>query len=522
MQRSALVLRCTWIDGIRVARSSSAGPCESNHGRAKLDRATHQPKCNEPLEQIPFLGSGSPLTDTGSKPGNPRGLNPAARDAISKNARGCSLISLRLVCGLVCISTGVASAQWPQWGGPNRDFMVETTDLADRWPEEGPPKLWHRPLGDGYASIIVDGELLYTLYRVEADEFTIALDAGTGETRWEHRNPSSSTEGMQHYGAGPHASPLVVGERVFTVGTNMVLHCFDKLSGKVYWRHDLPAEYGAQVPFFGYSCSPIAYANLVILPVDHWRQEPYGAKPESDLNEVERAACKQGQALMAFDQQTGALVWRAQDYPVDYSSPLLINFSGEDQLVLLMRQEIIGVKPATGELLWHQEVLPVPDENIATPLWVGDGRLFLSAAYNSGSRVVQLSQQEGKTEARQLWYTRKLRVLLGNAIRLGEHVYGSSGDFGTVLFTCLDLGTGKVRWRERGFSKASCVLADGKLILLDEDGNLALTTVTPEGMTVHSKCKVTEHLSWTPPTLVGKTLYVRDRRHIMALDIGKR
>ena len=437
----------------------------------------------------------------------------------------CGRTSWWWVGALVALAGGVGAAgqsTWPQWGGPDRDFTVETTDLADKWPAEGPPKLWHRALGDGYASIVVDAGVLYTMYRVGTDEFTIAIDAATGETRWEYRNASPYSRGMAQYGPGPHATPLVAGDRLFTVGTNMVLHCFDKRTGKVHWRHDLPAEYGAQVPYYGYACSPIAYRNLVILSVDHWRPEPYGAKPEDTLNDIERAARSPGQTLMAFDQETGAVVWRAQDYAVDYSSPILINFAGEDQLVLLLRREIIGVKPTNGELIWHQEVLPSPDENIATPLWLGDGRLFLSAAYNSGSRVLQLTHKAGQTQARELWYTRKLRVQQGNAVRIAEHVYGSSGDFGTVFFTCLDLETGKVRWRERGFGKATCVLGDGKLILLDEDGTLALTTVNPEGMTIHSKCKVTEHLSWTAPTLVERTLYVRDRKHIMALDVGKR
>jgi len=127
---------------------------------------------------------------------------------------------------------------------------------------------------------------------------------------------------------------------------------------------------------------------------------------------------------------------------------------------------------------------------------------------------------DDKTVPQQLWYTRKMRMHHGNAVQLGDYLYGSSGDFGPALFTALNLATGKTVWRQRGFRKANCVYADGKLIILDEDGKLALTTISPEGLTVLSECTIAERYAWAAPTLVGKTLFVRDRKHIMALDLG--
>ena len=146
--------------------------------------------------------------------------------------------------------------------------------------------------------------------------------------------------------------------------------------------------------------------------------------------------------------------------------------------------------------------------------------MLFTAAYNSGTRALKLSKKDGKTAAEELWYSRRLRVLHGNAVRIGDYVYGSSGDFGSHLLTCMNIRTGKVAWRKRGFKKANFVYGDGKLLILDEDGHLSLATVTPDRLTVHSACKITEHASWTAPTLVGQTLYVRDRKHILALDLG--
>ncbi len=431
--------------------------------------------------------------------------------------RSAWVIAPALVC--VTFAAGAADAQWPQMGGPNRNFTVTTTGLADEWPEGGPERLWHRTLGDGYSSIVVDGDVLYTMYASDTSEWTIALDAKTGKTIWQHEN-FALFKGTE-FGPGPHATPLVCGDRLFVVGAKTVLHCLDKKTGAVLWTHDLPAKFGAPVPHFGYACSPIAYKNTVILPVDRVRPKEDGPSTDTEVKADKPGVEPVGQSLMAFDQATGKVVWRSQDYPIDYSSPILITFEGQDQLVLIMRKDIIGVDPNDGALLWHHSFTQVPDENIAMPVWNGKDLLFFSAAYNSGSRVLKLAKEGDKTTARELWYSRKLRILLGNAIQIGDHVYGFSGDFGSTFLVGMNIETGKPAWRQRGFKKATCVYADEKLIALEEDGHLVLATLTPTGATVHSRYKITEHQSWTAPTLVGTTLYVRDRKHIMALDLGE-
>jgi len=440
-----------------------------------------------------------------------------------------SRVESSVICCLACVSiafavqTGcAASAQWPQWGGPNRNFMLESAPLADSWPEEGPRRIWHRELGDGYSTIVVDDDVLYTTYRTNEDEFTVALDANTGKTIWEHKNPSPFTSTMGQFGPGPHSTPLIVGNRLFTIGTNALLNCFDRRTGEVLWKHDLPGEFGAPIPERGYACSPIAYKGTVIVPVDRQRPDEDDDSSEENREDEETEAKEnvEGQTLVAFDQATGEVVWKSQDYPVPYSSPVLIDFDGQEQLVFLMQHEMIGVNPADGELLWKHEFDP-EGFHCATPLWTGDDLLFVSSAYGVGSRVIRLVKKDGKTVPEELWYNKKLRIHHGNAIRIGDYVYGSSGDFGAALFMGINIHTGERLWVNRDFAKATCLYADGKLIILDEDGQLALATATPEGLTVHSKCKVaTEEYAWAAPTLVGTTLYVRDRQHIMALDLG--
>ena len=154
-------------------------------------------------------------------------------------------------------------------------------------------------------------------------------------------------------------------------------------------------------------------------------------------------------------------------------------------------------------------------------MWNGRDTLFCSTAYDSGSRVIRLSRKENRTVPEELWFHRRMRLMYGNAIIIGDDmVFGSSGDTGPTFLTGTDLFTGKILWQQRGFKRANVLYADGKLIILDEDGQLGLAKATREGLTILSRATVAESRAWTPPTLVGKTLYLRDQKHIMALDLG--
>ena len=449
------------------------------------------------------------------------------REGIHMNKRSLVRVGFEAGAGSVALvalflaGCSAPSVEWPQWGGPNRDFMVNTEPLAGQWPEEGPRKLWQRELGDGYATIIADDGLLYTMYRIDEDEFTVAIDPTSGETVWEHKNHSPYTDLMKQFGPGPHSTPLVVGKRLYAIGTNAVLHCFNKKSGRVLWKHDLVKEFGAPVPERGYGCSPVAYKDLLIVAVDRKRERNRedGSADDEDRAETKAEETTEGQALVAFNQRNGKVVWKGVDLAASYASPIIISFDGEDQLVFLMAKDIVGLNPNTGRQLWHHGIEP-QGANISTPIWNGEDLIFCSSAYDSGARVIKLTKKDGKIVPEQLWYSRKMRVHHGNVIRLGDYVYGSSGDSGPAFFMGMNLRTGKIAWRERGFKKATCVYADGKVILLDEDGQLALATVTPDSFTVHSRCKVTEPYSWAAPTLVGTKLYVRDRKHIMAFDLS--
>jgi outer membrane protein assembly factor BamB len=227
-----------------------------------------------------------------------------------------------------------------------------------------------------------------------------------------------------------------------------------------------------------------------------------------------------GTALIAFNQKDGSVAWKKQDFINSPSSPILINLDGQDQLVAFLAAEVAGFNPDNGELLWSHPHVTRWNLNVSMPVWGEDNLLFCSSAYDVGSRVLQLSRTGNKTEVRELWASKRVRVHKDNAIRLGDYLYASSGDFGPAFFTALEIRTGKVAWQDRGFAKASFVYADGKFVILDEDGNLGLAAPSPTGLKVLAKVELLKQNAWTVPTLVGTRLFVRDRKTIMGLELG--
>jgi outer membrane protein assembly factor BamB len=398
-------------------------------------------------------------------------------------------------------------ADWLQWGGPGRNFMVDATGLAASWPEGGPRKLWERTIGEGHSAIVVEGSRLYTMYRPAGlltavrrsrQETIGAIDAATGKPIWEYTY-DAPVDGLDlSEGAGPHSTPLIVGSHVYAMSSRAQIFALDKSSGKLVWSHDLLAEFKAPLDDRGYSPSPLAYRDTVIVP-----------------------AGGPGSSVVAFNQKTGAAVWKSGNFRPAPGSSILIDVDGQDQLVVLGADEIVGMNPADGAVLWTHPHKTEWGLNISTPVWGQDNLLLVSSAYSNGTRLLKLSQAGGKTTVQQQWYQNRMRVHIGTVIRLGDYAIGSSGDFGPCPTAAIDIATGNVLWQNRDFARSTFLYADGKLIIMDEDGTLGLATVSRQGLEVLARAPLLTNRAWTVPTLAGTKLYVRDRKTMMALELGR-
>ncbi|MSV28797.1 MAG: hypothetical protein EXQ52_08630 [Bryobacterales bacterium] len=405
-----------------------------------------------------------------------------------------------------CLILAAAAAQaqqkspaWRQWSGPNRNFEVpDSPPLKPQWPAAGPRVIWKRPLGEGYSSPSIDNGVLYTMYGTPGAQTTIAANAATGKTLWEQTAHHSFRSEAPDMGHGPYATPLVAADRIFTAGVTGRVECRARKNGALLWKQDLWYEHkGNRLPY-GYASSPIAFRDTIIMPC--------GGR---------------GTALIAFRQSDGAVARAANDYPNVYSSPILISLGGLEQLVALMDGYLIGVNPHNGDLQWRMPFKASYSIAVAAPVWMPGNRLFISSEYDAGTKVVSLERKGAGTEAKEVWSSNRLRLHHGNAICIDGTIYFSSGGKGSVaLMSAVDAASGKIHWQDRTVSKATFVWADKKLITLHQDGTLMLAQPGPEGLKILAKAELLTSNAWTPPVLVGTRLYLRDRKSLIAVELG--
>lgn len=387
---------------------------------------------------------------------------------------------------------------WTQWGGPHRNFHTEAAGLKDVWPAAGPRVVWKRPLGEGYSSPAVENGVLYTMYGKPGEEIVLAAETETGKTLWEQTTPMTFQSDAREMGNGPYSTPLIVGDRLFTTGVAGRLQCLEKRTGKIVWTQQLWQDHGGSRMMYGYASSPIAFRESVVVPV--------GGR---------------GKSVMAFQQADGKVAWAKNDFGNVYSSPLLIDVDGLEQLAVLMDGAVIAVNPHNGDLQWQVPFKADYSIAVATPVWGPGNLLFVSSDYNGGSKVIELQRNGLQTTAKELWASNRLRLHHGNAIRIGDAIYFSNGGkFTQPILSAVNVRTGAILWQERSIDKATFVWADGKLLTLAQDGTLMMAYPSPQGFKITAKAELLKSLAWTPPVLVGTRAYIRDRRTMMAVDLS--
>jgi outer membrane protein assembly factor BamB len=326
-------------------------------------------------------------------------------------------------------------------------------------------------------------------------EAVVALDAKTGTTKWEF---SYDVRFRSDQGSGPHVMPQVAGDLVFSVGSTGKLHALKAGTGKVVWKRDLYEEFGATRTQFGYSSHPLLYHDRLIVVS--------GGK---------------GKAVAAMEQHSGRILWAGHTFNNAFSSPVLVRAGGHDQVIVLAAQQILGLDPATGNALWLHPLGTDPGAAFAaTPLYDPETQTLVFS-YHGGSTALRVSAAGSRVTVERLWRNNKVRSVFSNLLLIGDLIYMSRGSYGPGFLTSADIKSGESRWTARGFPNANFLHVDGKLIILDEDGWLMLARPKPDGsLEILSKAHVLSHNAWTIPTLAGTTLYLRDRKIIIALEIG--
>jgi outer membrane protein assembly factor BamB len=396
-------------------------------------------------------------------------------------------------------AAAAAALSWPGFGGPDGNFRVRAEGLAEVWPESGPPELWRQPLGRGYSAISIVGTLLYVMSR-DGDQDVVQARAITdGSIVWEQRYDSPPRDGHTvDFGTGPNASPLVHDGRVFTLSYSGALHAFEAASGDLVWNVHLMDDFGGDLLDFGYSASPIVHDGKLIVLVGGERQ-----------------------GALALDPADGSVLWRGPPSSVSYSTPIVVDVGGQEQLVFFSAESIIALDVVNGEQLWDFPVVNQYRNNSTGPQWGESGLLWVATQLDGGTRALRLTRSAEGTAVEEVWVSNKMSVHFWNTLRVGDVIFASIGGNGSIL-AAIDLTDGDILWRQRGFEKVNLLHAGDKTILLDADGTLALARLSPEGIEVLSMATIAEETTWTAPSLVEGILYYRDQSSLRAYDLRAR
>jgi outer membrane protein assembly factor BamB len=417
-------------------------------------------------------------------------------DGTETGFRESNMTSRSLCLALACVLTGSA-ADWPGFLGPTRDGVSPETGLLATLPAKGPPMVWEREVGEGYSGPVVAGGSLVLFHRVDGDEVIECLEAATGKGRWKFPYPSAYRDRFGK-GDGPRATPLIADNHVWTLGAGGVLSCVALADGTKLWQRDLSAEYGPRPGFFGVGTTPLLEGGRLLVNV--------GAA---------------GAGVVAFDPATGKELWKSTDQGASYASPVAATIDGVRHAIFFTREGILSLDPATGAVRFSKRWRSRLDAsvNAATPLVVGD-LLFVTASYGTGAMLVRCK----KDGIEEVWKgDGALSSQYATPVVRDGYLYGCDGrsDAGTVALRCLELKSGKVRWSKESFGCSSVIAADGRLILLTEEGDLVIGDVSPEGFRELARATVLTGPVRALPALSGGRFYARDNRRLVCWDLRK-
>jgi outer membrane protein assembly factor BamB len=418
------------------------------------------------------------------------------------------------------LSHGAMTHDWVSFLGPTHNAVSTETKLSRTLP---PPLVWEFPKGTGYSSPAIAGERLVFIHRRGREEIVECLHAETGAALWQFRY-GSVFEDRYGYNNGPRSSPVIAGRpgpfgpgdgkdaRVFTLGAEGKLHCFELSSGALVWRRDLRSEYRVPQDFFGTATTPLVEGELLIINV--------GAPG--------------GPCVVGLDRASGREVWRAgKEWGPSYASPVPSVVHGKRRVIVFAGGEsepptggLLSIDPANGRVdfsfPWRSR--SYESVNAACPVVFGN-KVFISASYRAGGALVEV--QPDFTH-RVLWTTQEFALHFNTPIYRDGFLYGFDGrNEPDASLACVEAGSGKVVWRAipewtetlgRGASsrrevvgtyRGSLLMVDGHFLCLGELGHLLWMDLTPKRYREVARCRLFfARESWTLPVLSRGLLYV--------------
>ena len=401
-----------------------------------------------------------------------------------------ALLALILFTSAITIN----AQEWTQWRGPARDGSVSGKHAPAKWPDSL-KRTWRVEIGEGYSSPVVAGGRVFVHGRRDPEEIVAAINLADGKVVWEQKYQAAFKKNQYavEMAKGPNSTPLVIGNRLFTLGVSGVLNAWDTASGRLLWTRDFSKSIDTSKLFCGTAASPLAVDGRVVVQVG------------SDIH---------GGQILALNPATGATEWEWRGVGPGYASPIVINQIGH--LVTMTEGSIVGVDGKNGKELWS---VPFPDEwheNISTPLWTGT-HLVVSGT-RQGTHAYSLTQANGKWQATEVWKNPDVAMYMSSPVFGDGLIYGHSSKK-KGQFVALDAKTGALKWATEGREgeHASLLLTPQHVVFLTNGADLIVAKRNTPSFAVEKRYEVAEASTFAMPVLLGSNILVRDATGLMLL-----
>jgi outer membrane protein assembly factor BamB len=397
---------------------------------------------------------------------------------------------------------------WPRFRGPHADGAVHGVRIATDWDQSPPKLLWRGRIGPGWSSLTVVAGRVFTQEQRRDKEAIVCIDAGTGEELWSHEDKARFDEVLG--GPGPRATPTFADGKVYSLGATGILNCLDAATGEPKWSQDIvpaavkaaeqnpdPPKDAPVRPIWGYSSSPLVVRDVVIVFAG-------GAKESS---------------LLAFNADSGKPTWQADAGRHSYSSPQLVTLDGIEQVLFLSNDELTSVDPATGKLIWRFDSAYKQWFPSTQPHVIGPSDLLIAFTESAGTMRLKVKRQDEEWKLEDVWQggTQALKPYFNDYVTYEDFVYGFDG----TIFCCVDLETGKRRWKggRYGAGQVLLVADQGVLLVITEKGEAVLVAANPEKHEELGKFQAIEGKTWNHPTIVDGKLYVRNAEEMACYEL---
>lgn len=385
-----------------------------------------------------------------------------------------------------------SGAEWPGFRGVHRDGVVRGVQIATDWSKSPPVQLWRRPIGPGWSSFAVQGGLLYTQEQRGDDECVSCYNVNTGEPIWRHGDAVRFWE--SNAGAGPRATPTISNSRVYTLGATGIVNVLDASDGKVVWSRNAASDTGAKLPGWGFAGSPLVVDDMVIVATSG--------------------------RLVAYDLVKGEPRWVVSSGGGGYSSPHFFSTGGVKQVLLLNNSGVFSLAPNTGKELWKYAWR---GEGIVQPGLTADGDVLLGAGAGLGGevgvrRITVAHGPEGWT-IQDRWSAAGIKPHFNDYVIHQDYAFGFNGS----MLACINLADGKRKWSGDRYGHGQVILLADQdlLVVLSEEGELALVKATPDQFSELARIPVLEGKTWNHPVLVGDIILIRNGQEMAAFRLSR-